>query len=163
LAFCLYNDYVSFINKIALKKWGSELSPSFYKQLFSTTELHPYYINLLCGRLYTFKDTIPTENDIKQVWRQCLLEEKSKTAMELSKLSLIQKKLLISIANAQHSNLTSKETLKRINASSGAIVKGIKTLISKDYVFEHATEGYQIVDPLIKSSIQTFFHHDELI
>jgi AAA+ ATPase superfamily predicted ATPase len=157
------DDYVSFINKIAVEKWGSELSQSFYKQLFTTTELHPYYVNLLCGRLYTFKDAIPTENDIKQVWHQCLLEEKSKTAMELSKLSLIQKKVLISIANAQHGNLTSKETLKRINASSGAIVKGIKTLISKDYVFEHATEGYQVVDPLIKSSIQTFFHQDELI
>lgn len=156
-------DYVAFINKIAIEKWGSALPEAFYTALFATTELHPYYVNLLCGRLYTLKHTLPSTTDIKDIWHHCLVEEKSKTAMELSKLSLVQKKLMVLIANGQTSNLASKETLSRLNTTSASVVKSLKTLIAKDYLFEDPASGYHIVDPLIKSSIRTFFHHDGLI
>lgn len=157
------HDYVEFINKIAHKRWGKKLSDHFYQELFALTEYHPYYVNLVCGRAYADSKSCPTQKSITKIWKQYLLEEKSKVAIELSKLSLIQKKLMILIAHGQSDGLTSKETTQRISTTSGSVVKALKSLISKDYVYEAEGLGYKIVDPLIRSSINDFFPTDELI
>src|SRR3990167_6408558 len=156
-------DYVNFIDKIALNKWGKKFSSGFYKELFNLTEYHPYYINLVCGRLYTECLSLPTSKNVSKIWEAYLLEEKSKTAIELSKLSLIQKKILILIAHGQSSNLTARETLQKISTTGASVIKALKSLIAKDYIFESKNSIYNIVDPLIRSSINVFFPHDQLI
>ncbi|OGO95700.1 MAG: hypothetical protein A3F41_03715 [Coxiella sp. RIFCSPHIGHO2_12_FULL_44_14] len=156
-------DYVNFINKIAQKKWGGPLSSTLYRELFALTELHPYYINLVCGRLYVESTTSPTQKDVTTIWKKYLTEEKTKTAIDLSKLSLIQKKLLIFIAHGQKTGLTSKESVRKMATTSGSVIKALKVLIAKDYLYEDKNSEYGIVDPLIASSIKHFFLSDELI
>lgn len=157
------DDYIKFINDVAFEHWGKKLGISFYDTLFALTECHPYYINLVCGRLYLQVTRLPTVEDLTQIWEQYVVEEKSKTAMELAKLSTMQKKLLIVIAHGQHDALSSKAIVNKVSGTSGAVVKALKVLIEKDYVFEDADFGYRIVDPLIKSSIRTFFKVSALI
>jgi uncharacterized protein len=157
------DDYLSFINNIARDRWQDILPEDFYNTLFSITELHPYYINLVCGRVYIQIDKVPTKSDVQTIWTNYLNEEKSKTAMELAKLSLTQKKMMILIAHGQHKQLSSKKTTRSINSTSGTVVKALKSLIEKDYLFEDSSQGYRIVDPLVRSSIQSFFQTDELM
>lgn len=155
--------YIEFINKISRKKWGSVLPKAFYDELFALTELHPYYINLVCGRLHSESKTLPTHKNLKTAWQNYLLEEKTKTAIELANLGLIQKKLLILIANGQRTNFTSQESLRKMSTTSGSVVKGLNALLAKDYIYETENFGYKLVDPLVASSIKYFFPKDELI
>jgi AAA+ ATPase superfamily predicted ATPase len=153
----LDNDYIKFINTIAQKKWGEPLSSSFFDELFTVTELHPYYVNLICGRLYITHETLPTRKNVEKVWYNYLLEEKSNTAIELSKLSSVQKKVLIIIAQGQQTNLTAKETISNMSTTSASVIKALNSLVQKDYIYEVGHSTYQIVDPLIRSSICAFF------
>lgn len=156
-------DYVPFIDKIAKKRWGKSLSESFYEELFNVTEYHPYYVNLVCGRLYMTTDSAPTQKSVSNVWGKYLLEEKSKVSIDLSKLSLVQKKVMILIANGQGKGLSAKETVMKLSVSSGSIAKSLKALVAKDYIYEDDEFGYRVLDPMVSSSIQKFFPSDELI
>lgn len=149
--------YIPFINKIAKDKWSCFLSEAFFEKLFLLTECHPYYINLVCGRLYSENRRAPTEKDVENTWLHYLLEEKTKIAMELSKLSLIQKKILFLIAEGQYTRLTAKETLQKISTTSAAVIKALKILLDKDYIYETQACTYRIVDPLIRFSLTYFF------
>ena len=156
-------DYIHFINKAAIKKWGEPLLNDFFEKLFEFTEMHTYYVNLICGRLFSEKNSTPTALAIEDYWWQYVIEEKTRTSIELSKLSLIQKKTLILIANGQVNKLTSKNILQKISTTSASVIKALKSLIAKDYVYETDDANYKIVDPLIQSSICRFFPRDELI
>lgn len=156
-------DYINFINKVANKKWKKTLSNDFFEKLFHYTEMHTYYVNLICGRLFSEMDSTPTELAIENYWWKYVIEEKTKTSIELSKLSLIQKKTLILIASGQVNNLTSKDILQKISTTSASVIKALKSLIAKDYIYETDESTYKIVDPLIQSSICKFFPQDELI
>ena len=156
-------DYVTFINKAAIKKWGKPLTNGFFDKLFNFTEMHTYYVNLICGRLFSEKNSLPTASAVEESWWKYVIEEKTRTSIELSKLSLIQKKTLILIANGQVNNLTSKDVLEKISTTSASVIKALKSLTAKDYVYETEEGNHRIVDPLIQSSISKFFPKDELI
>ena len=155
-------DYQVFIDKIANKHWGGALSETFYQLLFTLTELHPYYVNLLCGRLYSDIKLAATPQNLANIWNNYLIEEKTKTAVELGKLSFIQKKVMILIAQGQQDNLTSKVIINKLVTTSAAMVKAINVLINKDYIFDLGQGNYRITDPIISASIRQFFSVDLL-
>jgi AAA+ ATPase superfamily predicted ATPase len=156
-------DYINFINKAAIKKWGKSLSNSFFDKLFEFTAMHTYYVNLICGRLFSEHNAVPNATNVEHCWWGYVTEEKTRTSIELSKLSLIQKKVLILIANGQVNNLTSKDILQKISTTSASVIKALKSLVAKDYIYEIEEVNYKIVDPLIQSSICKFFPQNELI
>jgi len=156
-------EYIHFINKAAQKKWKKHLSPDFFEKLFQLTQLHPYYINLLCGRLFSEEKNIPNADLVEKYWKTYIGEEKSKISLELSKLSLIQKKILILIAHGLATRLTSKEILQKISTTSASVIKAVQALITKDYIYEKEDAQYAIVDPLIESSLRYYFSSNKLI
>jgi DNA-binding MarR family transcriptional regulator len=85
------------------------------------------------------------------------MEEKTKLAVELSKLSLIQKKIMVLIAQGQYTHLMAKDTLQKISTTSATVMKALKVLIEKDYIYETSPSTYRIVDPLIQFSMTYFF------
>lgn len=152
--------YVNFINDIAKNKWGKTLSTEFFNQLFILTECHPYYVNLICGRLYVNSSKLPCAESINNTWNAYLQEEKSRTSIELGKLSHIQKKLIIMIALGTKNNLSSKENLQHINSTSAGVIKALRSLIVKDYIEELDNSTYQIIDPLIIALIKKYFRKE---
>lgn len=154
--------YEPFINKIFTKRWKGGLRAAFYDALFQVTEAHPYYVNLLCGRLYT-GNTMPDTRLLQKVWHSYVQEEKSKVALELSKLSLLQKKVIATIALGAMSGLTSKDVLQKLGSTSASVLKALRELVAKDYIQEVAPASYSIVDPLIKASIVAYYSVDEYL
>ena len=157
------SSYKKFINKVSRKYWGETLSDSLFNKLFELTELHPYYMNVLCSRLFMSNQGPISPRKLQTLWQNYLIEEKSQTAIDLSKLSLVQKKILIMIAHGKTTQFTTKKTLKKLNTSSSAVFHALKSLMLKDYISECHHSTYQMIDPLVASSINAFFPSEKFL
>lgn len=151
-------DYIDYLNKIAVKTWKKNLDLSVVDEIFKLTERHPYYMNVLCDKIWTYcEGTLPTVDVVKTGWSDYVQQEESKIAKDLSSLNTSQKKILITIAQGISFDLTSKEILRKFNLTGAAVIKSLKLLEERDYLYKNKNGGYFIVDPLIKSSLKFFY------
>lgn len=150
--------YIRYINKVAQLTWGEKLQLEVLEWILYITECHPYYVNALCNKVWMqYTDKPPILTEVQNTWNDYVLQEESRIAKELSALSELQKKLLIIIAKGQTDALTTKVVLEQIDVSSAAVVKALKILDEKDYLYKEADGSYYIIDPLLKSSLRFFY------
>lgn len=144
------NEYILYIQNISKKTWGNELDLKIIENIFSCTERHPYYLNLLCSRLWMRKK-IAMEN-VTEVWQDYILEERSQVSIELDLLSKSQKKLLIALARCNGTDTPRSSDFERLSGMPGAtITQALKFLERKDYVFKDKSGRYSILDPMFKA------------
>lgn len=154
------DEYVKHLNKVAKKTWEKKLENTVAKEIFRLTERHPYYMNVLCDKLWIYcTGNLPKIETVTNIWKDYVLQEESKIAKELSSLNTSQKKLLIAVAQGASKDLTSKETLHKFNLTSAAVVKSLKLLEEQDYLNRNRNNEYFVVDPLIKTSLMVFYPH----
>lgn len=150
--------YIKYINRVARLTWNEVLKEQELEYILVVTECHPYYVNALCNKIWMkYLNKLPTLSNIKKVWQDYILQEESKTAKELSELSELQKKLLILIAKGEINISISRPTLIQLAVSRQAVSKAIKVLCEKDYLTKDSDGKYNIVDPLLKASLQFFY------
>lgn len=144
------NEYRLYIQEVAKKTWGRELDPKIIDNIFFCTERHPYYLNLLCSRLWMRKK-ITAENVI-EVWQNYILEERSQVGTELDLLSKNQKKLLIALSRSNGTDAPRSSDFEMVSGMPGAtITQALKFLEKKDYVFKDKSGRYVILDPMFKA------------
>jgi uncharacterized protein len=95
--------YAKQIQKAAQHTWSATLPDRTLELVFSYTGRHPYYVNLLCSRIFREK-TLPTLETIDNVWNQYVMEERSSVASETDLLSKNQRKLLTALARVGETN-----------------------------------------------------------
>ena len=144
------DEYIPFIEQKAKKKWKKAISKNLIESILQLTEKHPYYVNVLCHRLWLLKKP-PTEKDINAIWYQYTLEEKTNVLNEIELLGGNQAKMLIALAKYGDEVLPmSKEFIALTKFSLSSASLAIKSLEKKDYLFTDDGNKYQIIDPLIK-------------
>jgi len=142
--------YQNHIQKTAKLTWNQNLSDEVVNKIIHLTERHPFYLNKLCDRLWTFcNDKPPTINDVDSAWLGILEEEKSDAIKEISLLSLGQKVVLNQIARGVNSHLTSKQTILELQMTSSSIITSIDGLEEKDMI-EKEDEKYQLINPVVR-------------
>jgi hypothetical protein len=150
-------DYEKHLNKMAKKRWKKTLTAAALSTLFTLTECHPYYMNNLCLRLWDSSlQKIPTPEIIQTIWDAFVIEERAEIMRELLVLSSGQRKLLIELAGGWQSGFTRKDMLKKLDISSASVTEALRTLEHKDYI-QLGKEGYTIIDPLIKATLNLHF------
>ena len=154
-------DYELHLNKLSKIRWKNTLNQSALEKLLLLTERHPFYINNLCLRLWQ-SDLInpPTSDEIKNYWHEYLLEERLETARELSNLSTGQRKILMALASGHSKVFTGKKIQTLVDMTGPSILEALKVLEQKDYI-ENQANVYQIIDPLIKASLNLYFGEQE--
>jgi len=155
------NDYINYLKKVAKKTWKCDLNSIVTEEIFRLTERHPYYMNVLCDKLWINSGkTPPTTQNVTTIWKNYILQEQSKIAKDLSALNTSQKKLLIAIAHGLSKDLSGKIALHKFNLTSGAVSKSLKLLEEQDYLNKNILDEYFIVDPLIKGALLLFYPVD---
>lgn len=146
--------YKKFLNKLSQKAWQKNLSIDEFAAIITHTERHPYYMNLLCSRIWQLKvkSNVQVINDI---WLNYIFEERSKIIAELDKLTANQYFVLNIIAHGHNSDLTSKDFLTKWKISSSSVIKALKFLEQNDYIYKRDHQ-YYVIDPLIKKSLLVF-------
>jgi uncharacterized protein len=142
-------DYISYINNAADKE-NIRISNKEIKQIFNHTARHPYYINLLCSRLWKLKKVILSDVDI--AWAEYLNEERSQVANELELLSNSQRKLLITLSRSGGTDAPRSQEFQALAGMPGAtIAQALKFLEQKDYVYKDINQIYRVLDPATKA------------
>jgi uncharacterized protein len=146
-------DYIRYIQHCAKKTWRAELGDAVIEQFFMLTERHPYYLNLLCGRVWQHFETKPPSlaRQVQLIWQGYLEESKSEVARELSNLTDLQVKLLMAIARGEQSKLIGKAVVLNFNVTQPATSKALAQLEQKDYIVKEPGVGVTLIDPLIKA------------
>ena len=148
-------SYKTFLNNYANKTWNKPLKDIVLDQLFQKTERHPYYMNLLCGRVWQEFVNNPPSNEkaIDTIWNVLIDESRNEAYKDLSALSNLQLKTLIEIASGNNKHLQGKQTYQKLNVSPSAMKKSVTSLLLKDYIYLNEEKRYCVIDPIIKAII----------
>jgi hypothetical protein len=152
-----YEDYFEHAAK-QNSKWDPKikLSPKLSQTILDLTESHPYYVNVLCSRLWA-QTNIPTVEETQKRWHGYALEEKSRVAYDLNQLSVNQRKLMIALAKEEEVLITSQHFLQGAELSSASSLQAANVLLERDYLYLNANNKYCILDPLMRYVIKLFY------
>lgn len=149
----LAEHYRDHIQKAAKQAWNKQLSDASLQEIILLSERHPFYINKLCDKLWTYcEKNPPFVHEIKKVWNEILEEEKSDAIKEISLLSLGQKNVVLLIATKPMAQLTSKQSILDLQMTSSSIVTALEGLEEKD-IIEREEGQYQIINPIVRNYI----------
>ncbi len=144
------DHYQSHIQKAAKLTWNQNVNDAALTQIILCTERHPFYLNKLCDRLWTYcVDNPPSINDVNRAWLEIIAEDKSDAIKEISLLSLGQKVVLNEIAKGINQHLTSKQTMLEVQMTSSSIITAIDGLEEKDMI-EKEDDCYQLINPVVR-------------
>lgn len=154
--------YSDFIKKVAQKTWKKAFADDTLSAIFTVTERHPYYINVICNTLWKFfedKSQPPDVNAVKKYWQEYIYTERARISRELSHLSFGQRKILTAVAFGYNTELTGKTFLQHVNVTGPSVITALDVLEENDLIGKKDNGRYFIIDPLMKASLQ-FFYQD---
>lgn len=147
-------DYSLHIQTAAKSKWNKHLEDGVLSAIFYCSERHPYYINLLCSRMFFNRD-IATEKTIYDLWDKYVLEERSSVAAEVELLSKNQRKLLTILARVDGTKSPLGNEFIQISGMSKASIDQSLTVLERHDYITKDTSGYvSLLDPLIKTVLK---------
>jgi len=141
--------YESYFQSAAQKRWNKKLSQDTIDTILELTENHPYYVNLLCFKVWLYD--FPSAKSVLNSWQQCAHENRSQIDKEIDLLSINQKRLIINLSRYGATlHPTGKEFVAQSKMSSTTISQALTTLIEKDYIYKDDDGYYRILDPMWK-------------
>ena len=140
--------YINHLNEAALLAWNKKLNSSVFQKIMSLSERHPYYVNYLCDIIWSQNSKLPTIQHVENAWNMLLEEEKSDANVEISQLSMVQKKVLKYIANCSSDNLSSASAVGIMGVGASSISAAISVLLAKD-IIEKEEHKYFIINPVV--------------
>lgn len=143
------DDYISFLQTAAKEAWGKPMAVEAIDAILTATARHPYYVNLLCSRLWR-RPAPPTPVPIEEEWTAYVMQEPSWHASEVSQLSPNQRAVLAALAAEPTSKPTSREFLSRVRLANASCAQAVETLTQRDLVFRDETGFFRILDPALE-------------
>jgi hypothetical protein len=143
-------DYTGYLQQAAEHTWGRKLEKPVCDAIFGHTERHPYYINLLCSRLWRLPSV--SVNEVDRIWSEYIIEEHSQVAIELDLLSSSQRKLLVNLARCGGTQAPRGSEFQVLSSMPGAtITQALGFLERKNYIYRDHQGYYRVLDPMLKA------------
>ncbi len=162
-------DYKPYIQVAAKNKWGKHIDDTVLNRILTLTELHPFYVNLLCNELWKGQSPtvkIPVVDDVTQAWVACYETEERRLISELEKLTTNQQDILKAIAQNPIDEPSSQKFLTDVGLSLSSVRAGMKSLIEKDMIYRVKTHDinipslkkgeYRVLDPLLAYALRKY-------
>lgn len=151
------NHYEKHFRDFAKKNWNAALTEDAFNKIMEMTECHPFFVNVLCDRLWSNCKNLPTASEVEKSWMSYVYEEHTEIRKEITGLGVGQLKVLIAIAFGENRELTRSEIQLNLKLTSSAIVHALKTLEERDYIEKLPDNSYQIINPVIKASLKIYY------
>lgn len=140
------------IQQAAQKRWQEMPADEVIANILTLTECHPYYVNLLCDKLWEL-DKMPQKAAVIHEWDAALLENHGKMIADLEPLNANRTKVLMMVALLGVVNEpNSKVFLDKVKLPLTSTQSAVNYLINHDYLYE-ADDGLKLVDPLMRKFI----------
>lgn len=131
----LSKDYWPHLQKLFKKQWGSAMPPILFDAIVSLTELHPYYVNLLCHEVWKSKK-LPTRDAIFTAWQTCYEAHEDRLITELDKLTAKQQDILKALAVYPALEPTGQSFIRASRMPASSVAQTMKVLLDKDMVYK---------------------------
>lgn len=159
-------SYSPHLHMLAKKRWGKSISTDILDKIYILTELHPYYVNLLCHELWRASQ-LPTHIDtVLDAWEMCYKTHEDRLIAELEKLTPKQQDILKALAIQPVITPTGLNFSSRAKASSSTINQTIHSLAHKDMVFrvkqlddalpQIKLNQWRVLDPLLAYALKKY-------
>lgn len=142
------HDYRLHLQHLAKQQWKKVLSDESLQLVLNLTACHPYYVNLLCRRLWCYEQCIDVDIILAE-WKSLAAEKKYEVSSDFEKITPIQRSILIELAREHFSPVMGKKIITKLNASATGIAYALKGLLQRDYVYQDADQQYHVLDPLM--------------
>ena len=148
-------DYEPFIQNAAEKQWKKSLSKDVLAKIFKLSELHPNYINRICGYFWLINE-IPTLAHIDQYWHDFVESKSAEFTENILRLSKNQRNVLRYIASNPIKKISGFDMCKAVQLSESSIRQAVKKLMLQDYLYKNRDGLIDIIDPALKYFISNF-------
>jgi len=141
-------EYFSFLKKAALQQWQAPLDEAVFSKIMELTERHPYYVNILCNRLWKY-DNLPNVDRVEKAWDKYVTSHKSIIVGDILNLSLNQRKILTMLAQHPTAEPYGAEFQSKTGVSLSSMKQAFGVLIDKDMVYRD-NGVLTVLDPAIR-------------
>lgn len=141
-------EYIDFIQKAAKRKWNKLLHDEVVNEIIDCTECHAYYVNILCKKIWKSK-SMPSANEIKEIWRSYIVEQHPWIVHDLAELSVNQKLVLAGVAYEPPSEPQGQKFSQLIGLTPSNVKRALEVLLCKDFIYRDENSIYRILDPAI--------------
>lgn len=138
-------DYEPYIQEAAQAKWKVPISEMMLEKILVLTELHPFYVNLLCNEIWK-NNKMPKAEIVHQAWAACYETEERRLISELEKLTKNQQDILKALAFMPTQESNSRKFLNEARLSLSSVRAGIKSLLEKDMIYQVKREDVKLPD-----------------
>lgn len=145
-------DYIRFIQHAAQKKWGKPLQSKVLDEIFKLTELHPSYINRICGYFWLINE-LPKVKSVQQYWYMFIDSKRAEFTEDVLKLSKNQKKILTALSKEPTAHPSHHKFANRVGLPEASIRQALRVLLLKDYVYKDKGNIYRVLDPAFRDFI----------
>ena len=141
-------SYTAHLQQLAHKQWGKELSQEVLDGIFSSTELHPFYMNVLCQNVW--EGQFPSIEAILAIWREYVETQRRIISYDFMGLSLNQRKIMVALAKTPAKEIQSAEFVSPLKLSASSVQQAVAILMRKDLVYRAADGVYYVLDPAMR-------------
>lgn len=141
--------YTPYLKKLAQKKWGKVLSEEILEQIFNHTELHPYYMNVLCQLLWEHDRPLSIDM-VNETWHDYVKTQRQIIGHDLLGLSPNQRKIISALAKQPIKEIQSSDFTSSIKISASSAQQTVKVLVKKDMVYKQSDDTYHVLDPAVR-------------
>lgn len=140
--------YVERLNHLAKLKWKKKLSDDIVERIFYHTELHPFYMNVLCQLLWNH-DAVMSIDIVDQLWDSYVKTQRQIISHDVISLSANQRKILTALAKAPMKELQSTHFLAPLKLSASSAQQSVEILLKKDLIYRR-DDYYCVLDPAMR-------------
>jgi uncharacterized protein len=158
-------DYHPHIQKAGQARWKTTLSDEVLTRIFTLTELHPFYINMLCNELWK-RDKAPNINAVTDAWLICYETEARRLVAEIEKLTINQQDVLKTLAANPVQEPNGHHFLHLVKLPLSSVRLCIRELLKKDMIYLVKKEDpqlsglkkgqYRVLDPLLAFALRKY-------
>lgn len=141
--------YVDHLHRVAKIKWKKNILPAVLDRICTHTELHPFYMNVLCQLLWS-QDDLPSVSQVDQAWYHYVKTQKHVISHDVMALSPNQRKVLTALAKTQIREIQSAHFISPLKLSASSAQQSADMLMKKDFVERSAAGVYRVLDPAMK-------------
>lgn len=143
------DDYIGHLQSLAKKKWKKILPLEALKQIFGVTELHPFYMNVLCQIIWE-REHLPSYQEINEIWLHYVKTQRYVIAHDIIELSPNQRKIITALAKHPTKEVQSAEFTAPLKISASSAQQSIEVLLYKDFIYRDKNGFYNVLDPAIR-------------
>lgn len=141
--------YIPHLQQLAILRWKKKLDKNVIERIFSLTELHPYYMNVLCQLLWE-SEKLPLKDTVDEMWHAYVKTQRHIISHDVIALSPNQRKVITALAKTPVKEIQASEFTAPLKISASSIQQSVDVLVRKDLVYKDKDGFYKVLDPAMR-------------